>query len=269
MNNRTKSETLIFEIFQVTSPEDFLTMDIESIFNKIENTNHAHIHMLKGYISPELFDKITTTIASMFSVDNTPDLERSKKLLQIKCFEGCLTLYFDRIVKENLINLNIPYIRDNTPQELYKIFIDKYLKNEDCWRYFLKTTQYIEKEEILELFYSGSGTLEKHLLLINVPNSMVEYLNDKLYHVVSEMWRTKDKPDYGYCKECMKTKDEISKRTEASPLSSDELFHQYLPDLRYWCHGCLYEPLLTIMTDFSSYENTQYIGNYENLSNNW
>lgn len=116
MNNLNKTEDLIFDIFQVTSPEDFLAMDIEFILNKIENTNDVNINMLKGCIPPELYSEILQSIPAIYSnTDNSPDLNRLKNLLSIEAFERCLELYFETVLENNLIEINIPSIRDNTP----------------------------------------------------------------------------------------------------------------------------------------------------------
>lgn len=271
MNSRINNNTLISEIFQVTSPEDFDAMDIEFILNKIENTNDAHIYMLKGYISPKLFSKILLTVSSMVRgvLTYTGNLERLKKLLPIEKYLEWVKCCLDVIVKKNLINLNIPNIRDNIPQELYKIFVDKYLKNENCWKYFFKSTQDSREEYILTLLSSESPTLEEHLLLINVPNSVVKYLDYKKYNILSQIWTIKGEPNSGYCRECIHPKDRIFKRTEVISLSSKELFHDYLSDPKYWCCECLYRPLLEILGDFTSYETTEFVGDYRNSINIW
>lgn len=251
MDYRIENNILICEIFQVKSPDELVTMDIDTILNKIENTNNAHINILKGYIPSKLFKKIKNVTLGMFYVINPADvnLYRLKKLLTVKLYNEHVNKYLATIIKKRHVELDIDYICDNVPSYLYIIFIEEYVKHEKCWKYYLNNILRIRDDDIFSLFDNSPMTYEKILILMNIPDNVTKYLADKKYLAVVHMWRIIDKRHFVFCKNCVDDKEKFVERTEMFSATGQELINDKIWSFEDWCCKCLLTPLLTIIED--------------------
>lgn len=263
MNNcNIYNDNLLCKFFQLTSLDKLDTMNIDSILNKIKNANNTHIYMFKGYIPPQLFEKIENYTLSMFDdIDLAVfNLERTKKLLPIELYEKHVKACLNAIIEKDLIGGNIANIRDNVPLHLYTTFLEEYVEDENCWKYFLNSVFNIQEKDILKLLDSSSPTMEKYLLVSNVPKSVYNILSHEKYVIVLQMWKIIDEPDFAYCEKCIDNKKSIGVFSS----NVGKLKYNDLQNSQYWCCKCMYTPLLKIIDYENTYIDTEYIDNLQN-----
>lgn len=237
------------------APKKLVTISVAALLNEIEKDENKNIYMLKNQLSQSLFEIIERTTLSKFNVVNlnSVNLETLKNVLSSDIFEQNVQIYLNTVVEES-IHLDIFHIRDNVPEYIYRLFLNEYLKDESCWKFVLENTFDMKKDDIFTLLDSSTMTAEEYFLLTNIPDRIYNNIADEIFHVAIKMWKfDNDLTNSTYCENCIKTKEDIYKRTEVITSYGDELIRDELRNPKHWCSECLFTTVLTIIKDFSTF----------------
>lgn len=231
--------------------EHAITAAIERTLYVIENTDDVNVYDLKGREDiPEVaFKKLEKMALSI--LDETPmahvNLNRLKKLLSEESFVTHVAVYLDRVIANKIVKLNINHIQYHVPPPLYRRFIYKYLCDEKCWKYFLKSQLHMRKDNFLGLL-KLSPRWETRVILRSVPCRFAGALKNETYHILSRRWKTKLSDNKFYCSKCNKTKQKTVRDNKDIKISGEKLCLRYLRQRHYWCYQCFDTPLIKIIS---------------------
>lgn len=254
--------------YNISIPENLQTITVDSILNNIEKTEDKHIYMLKNYIPHKLFELIEKRTLLMCDAMNPAkvNLNRVRKLLPVDLFNKHLNIYLDVIIENDLVNVNLAHVRDNTPEHVYIIFIQSYLEDEKCWEYFVETM--LGMPNVLTMLDILPLTWEQYLVLVNTPDSY-NYNNDErfdgAYDIVLKLWRLKNEPyDSAYCLNCIEKNQQVVSKIQILYMQGENLARDLLKKNRNWCSKCVRTPLFHILNHDLSFVGIDFIGNYPN-----
>lgn len=94
----------------VNKVESLSRIAAKLILNRIKNTNHRHIYMLKDHLTSPVLEELESVTLSMTFVEPL-NFPLAKKLLPMDLFVKHVKVYLVNIIKSGLVAENISYIK--------------------------------------------------------------------------------------------------------------------------------------------------------------
>lgn len=248
------------ESIEIKSSTNLVTIVIKSILNNIEKVKNKDIYMLKDKIPLTLFEIIENTILTMFNNDLTlVNLTKIKNLLSPNEFVKNVKKYLNKII-DNRVAVDVYYIRDNVPRNIYMLFLKEYVKDAYCW------IDFSEHERLRRriMNYSGlsSEAFELFVLMTSIPEIIADVFSNETYIVNVNTWNTIDDKNSNYCIYCKNKKNNIVKKNKIIWSTGDELLIRHYRNPLFWCSECLYEILFDVIEIDNQFFNNQRNFNY-------